>query len=253
MTATSLRQRDPRRGLFARIRAQSGYGASTNAPESGNELPDFDGEVLRVRQHNRPLNQPTAAGDDFHYLVDTDQIPAPLAPPAPVPPPHIPPGNRFYDSQRTQENCFRFLVDYIISGNYTAPAAGTAFSAFLTTAAGVIYPYPARLRLCEYPYTMQAFLVVRGFAASPRTTADTGNITWTYIGRAGHVVTINIGTAASPVNDDHIKLVPDPLTDATPADFGSLQIAASPGAVTAAVWDWSILFSVAYLKPGALQ
>lgn len=253
MNAHHLKIVDPRHSLFARIRAQSGTGVQSAAPESGNELPELDpGGLLIHPPHLRPLTSIATTEGDPHYLVDLDPLPDGVAAPSPRPSPPTPWGNHLYDNLRTRENSWRWLTDYVFQGSYSTPAAGTSFSTRLTTTQAVVSPFPVRLRLCEYPYTMQAILVVRYFAASPRTLSDTGNVTWTYISLGGANVVLNIGDGGSAVNDDTNKMSNAPITDATPPDFGALQISTSPGGVFAATWDWAIGFSVAYLRPGSL-
>jgi hypothetical protein len=236
---------DPRIKIWQRSRHQP---VESEAPLSGIKPPAgedelFNGEKPLPRILDHPGMLPPHYRMPIQHPGHTEGLP-----PQPLKVPRMPRGNILYDTLRSQQLTSHHIVEYLASGTVTPPV-NSSLSLLITN----ITPTPLHLRLVEQPFCLQAYVIVRRFCAVPLASTDTGAVIWQYADRGGILGMLSAGRANESVHEDFSMLMPSAITDATPADIGSIIVSGGAGAVIASAWQWYINFSFLYLKPGELS
>lgn len=251
---------DPRQLLWQKlgIAPRDNPSHESESPEGGVLDPERPGpgRAVPLFAPNTPLEEgPEHPGQlPPHYpVLDADgQFYSPeisARTPAPVRVPGMPGGNDFYDRFGTRRLTWRQAIEAEAHGTITPPAAGA--SSLISISA--FTPTPLGLRVSQQPTTGRAYLVIRRFTAWPRTVADTGGLQWGFVDSGGQFIPLANTAANAGVVLDMATLTGTPFVEPNPASLGSLQLTTATGSVVAAIWDWSLAFSFAYVRSGILS
>lgn len=150
--------------------------------------------------------------------------------------------NKLYGSGRS-EGDWRYFVD-----NYATGTLTTVISTTVKTA--IVLANPPNARLLQWPFAVQAYLVIRKFSLACQSAITTvGAIDVQFNDWAGNIIPLGDFVSSGNINEDIDTIIPTPITDPGFTAIGNLLVLLSGTSSTTSVCNYQLGFSYAYLLP----